>query len=214
MIRRVAQEENVLLRDTAGLRAAVAPDGILGWETVSDNCHLHLDLFADEAASDLNLLGIHVPGANPPPAVEADHFDLVLKYLSNWLDGALRSESEWLIVAPLWRFLRMNQPMIEPRFEAWIDERPPAASQSAGRSRSLLLAAWGQAHWLAGDKARAEAINEKARSASSETALPWVWKGLYDVGAGRIDGAKAAFSKALQIEPGRPDAQAYLHLLG
>jgi hypothetical protein len=40
-----------------------------------------------------------------------------------------------------------------------------------------------------------------------------VWKGLYDVADGRIDEARRAFSKALQIEPGRADARTYLDRL-
>jgi tetratricopeptide (TPR) repeat protein len=214
MIRRVAREESVLLHDGEALRAARAPDGIAGWETVMDNCHLHSDLFEEEAAALLALLG--VSGASAPSAyAPLDRFDAVLAYLSNWLDMAMRGESEWLAVAPLWRFLRIGAPRLEERADAWIEDcaarRGPDPS-AAGRARSLLLAASAEAHWLAGQRERARVLNQRARTAS-DAARPWVWKGLYDVADERFEEARLSFAKALEIEPQRQDARSYLEQL-
>src|SRR5262249_27139119 len=56
LIRRVAVEERVLIRDTLRAAEADASDGIPGWETVSDHCHLLRPVFAREARAILALL--------------------------------------------------------------------------------------------------------------------------------------------------------------
>lgn len=211
MIRRVAGEEGVALRDTARRFAADAPDGITGWESVADNCHLHLDLFVDEAVAVLDLLGV------PPPVrdkkveqIDDDHFGSVLRYLNMRLAAALSSEGQWLLVAPIWRFVRLDEPRIEQRLDEWIEERVRANPENADSVRAGVLNASAQAHWLAGKREQAQALNQRARAASPTAALPWVWKGLYDVADGHVDAARTAFAKALEIEPGRNDARIYL----
>jgi tetratricopeptide (TPR) repeat protein len=209
VIRAAARAGGARLRDTAARVEARTPDGIVGWESERDECHLHWDLFLDEAVAVLDLLGVRAPA--PPPVDPQDRPAAVLDYVAREVRGPdprLRTEPGAIVVA-LWRLVALRGPAVDDLIAAWPD-RAPAFTE---RERGYWLAGAAEAYRLAGQPGRARDLRERAVALAGDVPLVWIWRGLAAVGEGRDDDARAAFARALALSPGQAEARAYLALL-
>jgi tetratricopeptide (TPR) repeat protein len=216
LLRRVAAEEKLLLRDTERALESRAPRGLPGWDSFSDNCHLLPEALDREAAAILSLLG---DAGLPAGACDARPSEASDKGLRDVLAGVFDLAATWPPdVALAWYH------GLALAVENWIDREPDAAERDVrtfldGASfaaapegaRMRLLVAVAEGYERAGRRERALALNEQARAAGG--AEPWVQKGLFHLRGDEPEAAREAFERALAIGGERADAQSFLRWL-
>ncbi|MEZ4392407.1 MAG: SGNH/GDSL hydrolase family protein [Polyangiales bacterium] len=205
LIRRVAAQEGVVLRDTDEAIAAAAPQRLSGWESFQDNCHLLPARIDQEALEVLTLarpsLGLPASCVPARPARTRDDRDLssLLRQL-----GGLPSEQ-----AALWYdavSLRVERRMpVDPsgatrEVERYLRETPTPPPEA--------LVALAEGFARAGRGAEARALNARARALRSADA--WVQLALFELRARSVGPARAALQQALAIDPQRADARRFL----
>ncbi len=216
VIRHVAGEEGAILHDTAQERASAQPDGITGWETVRDNCHLYADLFAADAAEIQSALAIEpnaAAGARPSLAERAAGARWGI--YSNGGDQAPGCGPRPLpgCGAPLastvglWRFVARDDGTMAHFIDTWPER--------AALTRLCAIAHWfaaaGEAYWLAGNRLRARELNARALETAPDLADAWIWRALYDIAEGRDAEAREALGRGVELNS--PEAREYLRLL-
>jgi tetratricopeptide (TPR) repeat protein len=215
LLRRVAADENLPLRDTVRVLESSAPGGMPGWESFSDNCHLLPSALDREAAAIVSMLP---EGASLPSGCRVQQSESLHK-LRDVLDGVADFVATWPPdVARVW------YRGIALAVESWVGrERNGAdrevkafldAASFADRPdevKALLLVAVAEGYERAGRHARALALNELARSAGGAT--PWVQKGVFHLRHGEDGEARQAFEQALALESERRDARAFLEAM-
>jgi tetratricopeptide (TPR) repeat protein len=216
LLRSVAAQEHVLLRDTEAAVAARAPGGLPGWESFVDNCHLLPAAFDIEAAAVLALLhDTGLPTACDGAVATRSHkgladvlvgvFDLAAlgppDVTERWYTGLALAVESWVTRDPK---------AADADVQAFLDSPRFTAARGEERSAKVLLAI-AEGYARAGRRDRALALNEQARRADGAAA--WVQKGLFDVQAGDDTAAREDFAHALQIDGSRVDARKFLALL-
>ncbi len=206
-IRRVAAREGALLRDTVRAVEAGAPQGLPGWESFRDNCHLRTPLFDREA---IEVFGLARPamGLSPTCALtgtsggsEAGDLTAFFRQLRGfppemrvgWYEaGALQIERRSL--------------------DDEASESREVASLLAASPAPEALVAAAEGRWRAGHVDEARALNERARGAGSAEA--WVQLGVFHLRQRAPEEARAAWQRALSIDPQRADALRFMERLG
>jgi len=237
LIRRVAAEEQLLLRDSLGEAEARASDGIPGWETVSDHCHLLAAAFARDAQEILRMLGVATnakdskPAANPEPrqpesleggVVAGQSVPSRIERLNQIFLSALAGErqptggyrpdaaTDATLAVIDWRLLTEGGAAERVALDRLLDNLPPSWPANV-RARAFVAAAEAFAYMK--DWRTARTLNAKARSLDASSSLAWIQAGLLEVANGTREGALASFRRALELEPTRLDAQVYIDLL-
>jgi tetratricopeptide (TPR) repeat protein len=210
LLRRVAAEEGVLLRDTERAVELRAPGGLPGWESFSDNCHLLPEALDHEVDGLLNLLQETDPDL--PPACAAKPSQPSRKGLRDTLVGVFDvAVSGPPDLAQRWyRALALA-------VESWLRRDPDRTVRDvteflAGSAfaslpkdeRADLLVAVAEGYYQGGSRERAFALNQQARDAGDADA--WVQKGLFHVRQDEPEVAAAAFEQALAVDGARQDA--------
>jgi tetratricopeptide (TPR) repeat protein len=210
-LRAAARASGATLLDTAARVAAQQPDGVAGWESLWDHCHLGRGLFFEEALAVLDLLGVATAPLRAGVHVDADeHLTTVLAWLTRDMGGPMvrrRRQSGPLAVA-LWRLITRD-PSLDARVEAWPD-RPPALAPD---ERAFWLGAAAEAHRMAGHPDRARVLSDRALAAAGDVAWVWQWRGLLEVSVGHREEARRAFARAAELDPGLDDARVSLGAL-
>lgn len=216
LIRRVARAEGLRLRDTWEVMRARASDGIPGWESLVDQCHLSAPLIRAEAVETLRLLGHPLadhPAETPPAPLPEVHRTFVESMHSP--RGSITGRNLDDAAAVAYRRLLSEGGADARRAldQALADlDAPGGAVDAAVRARVHAAAA--ESLWAAGDHGRARALNQRAREEATGAAAAacWVQLGLFDVEEGRREGATASLRRALALDPASV-AQTYLTLL-
>ena len=200
-IRRVAAREGALLRDTVRAVEAGAPQGLPGWESFRDNCHLRASLIDREAGAVFELAR---PAMGLPPTCA----------LAATSDGSEAGD-----LAAFFRQLRGFSPEMRAGwYEAGaLQVERRSIDDEAGESREVAallggspppspeaLVAVAEGRWRAGHVDEARAINERARGAGSAEA--WVQLGIFHLRQRAPDAAREAWQRALSMDPQRADA--------
>lgn len=217
LLRTVAAEERLLLRDTERALELRAPDGLPGWDSFIDNCHLLPTALDHEGGAVLALLR---DAARLPPACDERPTERFHKGLRDVLAGVFNlTASGPPDVAGRWyRGLALA-------VESWIGRDPrgadrdvsafvddPAFAAAADDDRGTrLLVAIAEGYHRAGRRERAFALNERARGGAG--AEPWVQKGLFHLRQDELREARQAFERALALDASRQDAREFLRRL-
>jgi tetratricopeptide (TPR) repeat protein len=215
-IRRVARAEGLRLRDTWEVMRTRASDGIPGWESVVDWCHLSAPLIRAEAVETLRLLGhpLADQGAAPPPAPLPEVHRTFVEAMQHPRGSITGRNLDDAAAFAYHRLLSEGGADARRALDQALDalDAPGGAVDAAVRARVHAAAA--EALWTAGDRGRARALNQRAREeAAGAAAAPcWVQLGLFDVEEGRRADATASFRRALTLDP-TSVAQTYLALL-
>jgi tetratricopeptide (TPR) repeat protein len=207
ILRAEGRRGGALVRDTQAVMAARQPDGITGWETLADNCHLHRDLFSAEALAVLDLLGVR--GLDPRgPEDPEQRASMVLGGLSvdARADRPLPGRPADPLTVPLWRLITRRDPAIQRLIDAWPD-RPPVFTP---RQRAFWFAGAAEAYRLAGQRERARSYCDRALAASEEVPSAWIARALFDLGEGRADEARRSLLRVVALDPASQEAHAYL----
>lgn len=216
LLRRVAKEEGLPLRDTERAVEGHAPGRLPGWESFVDNCHLLPRALDREVDGLLPLLA----EATPLPACEAEPRRRAGKGLTDVLRGVfqLAASGPEDLARRWYRGLALA-------VESWVRRDPEAADRDvdeflAGPSFAqvqndpqggALLVAVAEGYHRAGHPERAHDLNRRARDIGSTDA--WVQKGLFLLREDRPREARAAFEQALNLDSSRADARAFLAFL-
>lgn len=209
VIRRVAAQEGVTLRDTDEAITASAPQRLSGWESFQDNCHLLPAKIEQEALAVFALArpSLGLPATCVPARGERSGDDRDLSSFLRQLGGFPRDQ------AALW------YDAVALRVERRLPADPSGATQEIERyllatptppPEALVALAEGFAR--AGRGAEARSLNARARAARSAEA--WVQLALFELRARSIEPARAALRQALAIDPQRADARRFLDRLG
>jgi tetratricopeptide (TPR) repeat protein len=210
-LRAAVRASGASLLDTAARVAAQQPDGIPGWESLWDHCHLRRGLFFEEAFAVLELLGVATAPMRAGVRVDPDeHLNAVFGWLTRDMGGPMvrRRRQPGPLAVALWRLITRD-PSVDARVEAWPD-RPPAL---APEERAFWLGAAAEAHRMAGHLDRARALSDRALAAAGDVAWVWQWRGLLEVSGGRRDEAGRAFARAAALDPALDDARVSLEAL-
>lgn len=214
MIRAVAHDDGLLLLDTERTVASHAPQGLPGWESFADNCHLLPAALDAEADALLALLGdaIHLPPACAGSSRTAARkglgdvlvgvFDLAAmgppELARAWYGGLSLAVESWISRDPAGAEADVDRFLQSPAFTA-------ARSEDRG---AAMLVALAEGYQRAGLRERASELNRQARDSGSAEA--WVQAGLFHVRDGDDAAARAAFQRALALDGTRADARAFL----
>jgi tetratricopeptide (TPR) repeat protein len=196
LIRRVAADEKLRLRDTERVRRAVAPGEVIGWESMSDNCHLLRQAFHEEAQAQLELLGV------TPKATAACKPERLAEVLAMKV-RTLRVGIEDALATLVWRSLAVAGAEAEPVLDAFAGDllRIPEPE-----TRARMLAATARGYAWANRLDRALALSQAATSAAPSVEA-WIDQGLLLLAHARRGPARAAFERALQLDPDRAEAR-------
>ena len=205
LIRRVAAQERFALRDTARAMEDAAPQGLPGWESFQDNCHLLPATIDQEAVA---IFALARPALTVPPACApapgagpADNRDIGSFFRQ--LRGFPPDQAALWYAAVALRVERRL--LVDPagaaqEIERYVQETRPPPPEA--------LLALAEGSWRAGRVAAALAFNARARAATSAAA--WVQLGVFQLRQHAPAEARAALRQALTIDPQRPDAQRFL----
>jgi tetratricopeptide (TPR) repeat protein len=216
LLRTVAAEEGLLLRDTERVVEARAPAGLPGWETFVDNCHLLPSGFDREAEAVLALLR----DAAKLPVCDNKPTGRFRKDLHEVLDGVfnLTASGPDDLARRWYRGLALA-------VESWVNRDPHGADRDVDafvgglpftttgdqHHASRLLVAIAEGYYRAGQHARAFALNERARAGGATEA--WVQKGVFHLRQNEPRDARRAFEHALSLDGSRQDARSFLRWL-
>lgn len=220
LLRKVANETGTPLRDMLADAEKSASDGIPGWESVEDNCHLYRALFEVQAARIVQELapkgiglGLERNAADrrqphDPYAVIEHHVKALGRSGADpdgtsGRDYVLRSYE--LAVFRLMHELGAEAPV---KCERALDEALKRTPLEASMAARLWLAT-AAAEWRAGAKDRARERLSGARAIASSAPLERL-DGLWAAGEGRLVDAARSFEKALAIDPSDAESKAYL----
>lgn len=227
LVRRVAAETGALLRDTLADREEAASDGIPGWESLADNCHLYQPLFQREALAVLRMLlgdaAADTLGAEAEAAHRLEPLDQAGTVVPYHLEALRRAERpggfsfqgtsspDYVLRSLSSAFARLLHELgpdgpgrLDRALEKGLAEGELTATHRAGVALALA-----EAEWKAGLHARARTHLAQARGLE-KTAADAVLEGLWDASEGHLDLAAAAFTAALALEPRSSEARSYL----
>jgi hypothetical protein len=168
LIRRIASEEGVALRDTEAEVRAVARQGIIGWDIMRDNCHLQPRLIRTEAEALLNLAA-ETSGAVKPPVLDSSAWTDAdpLAYMLDGLTGvqaqlsAERARRNWQAIAYLVDYwARTDRAHTDETVDRFLEGTLLA---SLPRGRDAVLSAIADGYRWAGADERAQALDRAAR---------------------------------------------------
>lgn len=227
LVRRVAIETGSLLRDTLADRERAASDGISGWESVRDNCHLRRSLFRREAWAVVELLlgreraqplarGASSPGADEPAAADdalPSHFEALRRAQQAPPGADQGSESPAFVLASLASAVQRllhegGDPALADLERVLARDAATNAPLQPGLAACMLVAV-AEGEWNADRHEAARLRLAKARSLAP-TARGALLEGLWALGDGRRDEARAAFARALAVDPLCAEARADL----
>ena len=216
ILRRVAIDEGVDLRDTAHLVELKVVDQITGWQVMADHCHLQSRFVREEAKGILAAV-LNVPVEKLRGQLsnhDRSDSDNMLRFWNQlglivtsiaWDDGAAEALAYAVESA-----LREDPESAKAAIENFLNDDLPSRVSDPRRRFALFTGiAWG--YWNAGHREEAKSVNARARQGSLPT--PWVQVGLFSVSEGNRDGARKAFRRALVIDPTRAEARHFLSLL-
>jgi tetratricopeptide (TPR) repeat protein len=212
LIRSLAREPDVLLRDTEAAVEARAPQGLPGWESFLDNCHL-TPLGVDiEARELLTLLGAASNGCNPAGWQRKRSRPEELA-LNQFIDGVLGTWGGGNFSRALTYAVATHYAADAGRTVAAV-ERAMARIESETQPRSDILVSIAEA-WRQVDRTdEARRINEMARrrdpgsiNALNQAAI-LAWR------SGSDTQARAFATETLRIDPADQLAPALLRRVG
>lgn len=216
LIRRLAAEEKLPLRDTERALERTAPAGLPGWESFIDNVHLRDEVRGREALSMMKLAraAIGIPAEDPcDPAdpTRGERSDLGSIYrgvlgLTNGSDAV--DEDRWLrgLAFAVESWARADPPGTDRATAAFVGSAELARATDVVRGRMLENIAEG--FFAAGRDDAALPLNALARGMGAAGA--WVQLGLYRLRKGDAAAAREAFERALSIDGRRADARHFL----
>jgi tetratricopeptide (TPR) repeat protein len=217
LLRRVAAEEKLLLRDTERAVESHSSGGVPGWDSFSDNCHLLPSAIDREIDGLLALLQETV---RLPPACQKKSSERFRKGLGDVLRGVFHlSVSGPADIARGW------YQALALAVESWVDRDPERADHDVteflagptfapvrGDQRGAgFLVALAEGYFQAGHRDRARELNQQARDTGSAEA--WVQRGLFFVQQDKPQEARVAFEQALVQDRSREDARHFSRLL-
>jgi len=221
MIRRVAQQEGILLRDTEAETQSASRLGLPGWDVMRDHCHLQYEYLVREATA---LLSLAFSAARPHHSIDAptavpqgaggvgSAFDGLVRIQAGRDDDAAAFRHLRAVASLVEHWARTHPARLATTIDAFIASSAPLGTPPT-RRRAELLVNIADGYWAAGFTERARMINTIARQ--DHSAAAWVQLGLFELSAGDGGTAADAFRHALQIAPDRPDAAFFLvHLDG
>ena len=175
MIRKVAEGENVAIRDTDAEMRAIAQQGIIGWDVMRDHCHLQPRLIRTEAETLLNLAA-EAAGAVKPPALESSAWagEDPLAYMVDGLTGVQaqlggeRARRNWQAIGYLIEYwartdLAHTNATVDRFLEGTLLAHLP-------RGREGVLSGIADGYRWAGVEERAQALDRAAELASDHEA--------------------------------------------
>jgi len=204
-IRRVAAREGALLRDTVRAVEAGAPQGLPGWESFRDNCHLRAALIDREASEVFALarpaMGLPATCALAATGGGSEGSDLT-RFFQQLRGFPPEMRAGWYEAGALQVERRsIDDEAGESReVAALLGASPPPAPEA--------LVAVAEGRWRAGHVDEARAINERARATGSAEA--WVQLGVFHLRQRAPDAAREAWQRALSIDPQRADARRFV----
>lgn len=215
LLRGVAGEEKLRLRDTERALEARAPSGLPGWDSFIDNCHLLPAAIDQEAVALLALLRDVVPlgsacGAGATPDSRKSLADVLTGVFNLTAMGPNNNLGEiWYrgLALAVESWVGRDADSADRDVRAFLDSPEFAAARGEERSARVLVAI-AEGYHRAGRRERALEINQEARTAGG--AEPWVQQGLFCLRQGDPTAARAAFERALALDPARADARSFL----
>ena len=206
LIREVAGEKRLVLFDFDRMISKSAPHGIPGWDNFKDNQHVLNSCVRIESAECLRVLG-DMRGSQPSP-IEFD-------------DWRLKPEAD--ILLPLLRMIPLDYESLRTAFVYMAQAHLShflAGGEEALRTlycrpeeTALLLSYVGEAFWIAGLRARAMRINDKARQLAPEESEFCLQRALFHLGSGEKSEAARWLRQALRLHPKQGEARFYLKKL-
>lgn len=214
LLRQVAGEERMLLRDTERALEARAPGGMPGWESFIDNCHLQPHALNTEAVALLALLRVAMPdlplcdpaGARYPEKGLRDVLSGVLALSASGPDDLSEVWYRGLALA-VEGWVTRDGHRADREVEAFLATPAFVAAEGDARGTRVLLAI-AEGYERAGAHARADALNARARSGGRAAA--WVQKALFHLRRGESQPAREAAERALADDPANVEARAVL----
>ena len=216
LIRRIATEEHLLLRDTLRERELAASDGIPGWESVEDRTHLYAALFAREAHAVALLLGRPPAALGPPPPAPQDQMRLqhghFMEQLRRGPGPSYGFDFDRSATAAYARLLHEAGAPARAQLEEALAQlgaqQPPLDTEAQDRVR--LAAA--EALWQTGDRAAARRLNDQVRHAARSARAPqaWLQAAAFDLQAADVGSARAALQHVLRLRPEDGEAMSAL----
>jgi tetratricopeptide (TPR) repeat protein len=220
-IRRVAEEDSLVLRDTEAAVSAVARQGIPGWDVLTDDRHLKPHVLAVEAR-ELLLLARRAVGPDKPftlsdpPASWPTRVDIARALGSitsaqvgssdavagRWAQALSYAVEQWLVLGYDNVDLAVDEYLGGPVFARVGD---PAR-------RARLLTSLAEGYWNGGRKDRALELSDRALRAPSVEARNE--RALIELGRGNTDTARELFSRALELDGKRTDTRFWLDQIG
>jgi len=215
IVRRMAHENDLPLRDTEHDMERSAHDGLPGWDVMQDHCHLQAALLLREAAIVLDLTQelSDVPADRRVELVRpaSDTKPGLTKILELSTSAPRTSGAPILGVAlAVERWLRDDPVASRATIQTFLSGSGYAAAPDPAGA-GIALAGIAEGYWLAGYPDDALAINALARQQRGTE--PWVQLGLFSVQRGDLAGARQAFGQALERDPNRADAAFFLDRL-
>ncbi len=214
LLRSVAAEEKLRLRDTERALEARAPAGLPGWDSFIDNCHLLPAAIDQEAVALLALLRDVVPlgsacSAGATPDSRKNLADVLTGVFNLTTMGSSNLEEIWYrgLALAVESWVGRDPDGADRDVRAFLNSPEFAAARGEERSARVLVAI-AEGYHRAGRRDRALEINEQARAAGG--AAPWVQQGLFFLRQGDPTAARAAFERALALDPARADARSFL----
>jgi tetratricopeptide (TPR) repeat protein len=215
IVRRVATDAHVPLRDTEREMERRAHDGLPGWDVMQDHCHLQAAIVLQEAATVFELAQetTGVPQAtrvrpSPPASATKPGLAKILELTT----ASPRSGSSVLLGVALAveRWLRDDLAASRDAIETFVSRRAYTAALGID-GPGTVLAGIAEGYWATGHTDEALAVNTLARQQPGPE--PWIQLGLFCVQRGDSAGARQAFEQAVAIDSTRADAVFFLQRL-
>lgn len=197
VVRAAAVRSGFALHDTAR-RVARDTSGLTGWDAMEDHCHLQMSRTPAEAAGILHAAGFATTLASDAAPSSAELAWQALRLADNVPTG--RSLSD--VMGAIAEYFLAAEPSAA---ENAIDRLRRELEGRGVRHRAQAYIGLAKAYWHTGSRDRAVELNEVAEQAGDPAA--WVQRGLFELGRGDRRSALAAMRRALEIEPGRDDAE-------
>jgi tetratricopeptide (TPR) repeat protein len=216
-IRRVAEEDSLVLRDTEGAVSEMARQGIPGWDVMRDHRHLKPHVLAGEAREILLLARRAVGPDKPlelpePPAPWPTRVDMARtlgSLTSELIDTSDAYARRWAAATgyAVEQWLGLGYDNVDLAIEEYLGGPVFARVRDPVR-RARLLAYIAQGYWKGGRKERALELSDRAvKSPSTEARIE---RALLEVGRGNVEAARELLRGALELSERTTDARFYL----
>ena len=217
-IRATGSEEKLVVLDFERMVTALAPHGIPGWESFIDHVHVTAPMVMFEAAASWReccrmLQRIPPAGRLPsPPWVLTDWREYAL--VAARMQLPYQNQRSVAVRSLFSDELRLNEREFVPLLNGILaDEANFKPSRDPAFSRARLALNAADAFFWAGRSLDAARYIDLAHRSAPRWAEPYVQSGLIAVRGRDAEKARAAFEKALALEPGRRDAALFIERL-